>query len=247
MRKFWTLLKEKNPLSWLAGRIAHEVKAARGPVETRWQRFLAHFETLFVDSLFLNYILPGNLHRISEKMWRGRQPHYGQVRGLARRGIRTIINLRGKRDCASYYLEEEACRKHGIALVNFPMGSREAPKVEVLEKLEELFAGIEYPALIHCKAGSDRAGIMSALYLLVGEKQPVSVAKKQLSLRFGHIRQSKTGVLDAFLESYEAFNEKQPTPFMEWVRHHYDRAAVAASHKVFSWAEWLTTKALHRE
>ncbi len=239
--------KSKNPLTWCWARFVHEVKASRGCAKTPWELFLAHFETLFIDSLFFNYILPSNKHRVDDKMWRGGQPHYLQIEGLARDGIRSIINLRGERSCASYYLEEKACKKYGIKLFNFPVNSRQPPKLEILEQLEDLFAEVDYPALIHCKAGSDRAGIMSALYLLMARKQPVEVAMGQLSLRYGHIRQAKTGVLDAFLETYQAFAAKQPIAFMDWARKYYDRDAVIASHKIFNLIDWLTTSVLRRE
>jgi protein tyrosine/serine phosphatase len=216
-------------------------------MQTPRQVALAHFETLFIDGLFLNALLPTNKHRVSKNLWRSGQPHALQFDKLAQQGIRTIINLRGKRDCASYLLEAKACRRHGITLVDFPMDSRQPPRLEILEQIEGLFSGIAYPALLHCKAGSDRAGIMSALYLLIIEKQPVDVAKKQLSLRYGHIRQAKTGVLDRFLEAYQSFSAKRPMAFLDWARQHYDREAVIASHKVFNWAAWLTDRALRRE
>jgi protein tyrosine/serine phosphatase len=238
--------KKKNPVLYGMDYAMYVIKSARGPMESRWQRYLAHFESLFVDDGFLSVLFP-NRHRISEKMWRSSQPYYWQIGGLAEKGIKTIINLRGKRDCASYLLEEAACRRHGIKLVDFPVNSRQPPKLEILEQIEGLFASIEYPALMHCKAGSDRAGIMSALYLIVAEKVPVKKAKKQLSLRFGHVRQSKTGVLDKFLEEFERFSSDGKTDFMTWARTAYDRDAVIKSHKTFSWAEWLYNKALKRE
>ena len=40
------------------------------------------------------------------------------IRRLAREGIRTVVNLRGEA-CGSFWLEEQACARHGIALVNF--------------------------------------------------------------------------------------------------------------------------------
>ena len=48
--------------------------------------------------------------------------------GLAREGIRTVVNLRGERLCGSFWLEEQACARHGIALVNFSVRSRRRPR-----------------------------------------------------------------------------------------------------------------------
>ena len=47
----------------------------------------------------------------------------------------------------------------------------------------------------------------------------------QLSLRFGHIRQARTGVLDAFFHHYAREAEGRK-PFLDWVREDYDRAAL---------------------
>lgn len=239
--------KKTNPVLVGIARIVHAVKTFRGPMQTRWQYIVGHIESLFIDDLFLSYVFP-NRHRISEKMWRSSQPHYLQIGGLAKKGIRTIINLRGARDCATYYLEKEACEKHGIKLVDFPVNSRQPPKLEILEQLEELFTKIEYPALMHCKAGSDRVGVMSALYLLIAEKKTIEEAKKQLSWRFGHVRHAKAGVLLKFLEAFQEFSSANKTvDFMTWARKHYDRDAVIKSHKIFNWAEWLSSKILRHE
>lgn len=238
--------KRKDPIRRLFARLSHEFKVARGPMKTAPQHFLAHLETLFIDHTFFSLLNP-NRHQVSARLWRSSQVHPLHVGELKAKGIRTIINLRGARDCASYYLEREACEKHGITLVDFPVNSRQPPTREVLAGLQKLFEGVEYPALMHCKAGADRVGIISAIYLLIAEKKPVEEAMQQLSLRYGHVRHAKTGVLDRFLEEYLVFNKKQPTPFMEWAMNHYDRDAVIASHKITSWAEWLYNDVLRRE
>ena len=71
-------------------------------------------------------------------------------------GIKTIINLRGKRDCSSYYLEVKTCKELNIKLVNFPISSRAAPKTSDVVEASNLFKKIKYPALLHCKSGADR-------------------------------------------------------------------------------------------
>lgn len=226
--------------------MSHEFKMARGPMKTPWQRFLAILESLFIDHTFLSLLNP-NRHKVSEKLWRSSQPTPLQISLMKNDGIKSIINLRGARDCASFYLERDACKKAGIELINFPVNSRQPPKREVIEKLEELFRNAPYPTLMHCKAGADRVGLMSALYLIIHENKSAEEAQQQLSMRYGHVRQSKAGVLDKFIEEYRAFNAKQPTPFLEWALKHYDRDSVIASHKVAGWAEWLYNGVLKRE
>ena len=174
-----------------------------------------------------------NLHQISPEMWRANQPSPKQVLAHAReRGIRTIINLRGPSTRGFYLLEKEACDAAGIDLVDFQMFSREPPTVEKVFAARDLFERIRYPALMHCKSGADRAGIMAVLYKLLREKLPYEVAIEQLSSRYLHIRQGKTGVLDAFFETYAEFNAGRSRddwkPFLDLVAQDYDRDAVKA-------------------
>jgi hypothetical protein len=97
---------------------------------------------------------------------------------------------------------------------------------------EDLFAQIRYPALMHCKSGADRAGIMAVLYKLLRERVSFHEASVQLSGKYLHIRHGKTGVLDAFLDAYAAYNSGKPEkdwkPFLDWVREDYDRPAIKA-------------------
>jgi protein tyrosine/serine phosphatase len=101
------------------------------------------------------------------------------------------------------------------------------------------------PALIHCKSGADRAGLAAGLFVLI-EGGTVAEALKQLSLRFGHIKQSKTGILDAFFELYRRTGEGKK-PFLEWVREDYDETALRAAFKAGRVAEFINATVLGRE
>lgn len=157
------------------------------------------------------------------RLFRAGQPNPWQLRRYRDRGIRTIINLRGRRDDGTYALEQDACRRLGLDLVNFQVGSREPPRPDIIHNAADMFRRVQYPALLHCKAGADRAGLMSTLYLIFMEDWPVDRAQRAaLSLRYGHIRGSRAGVIDHFFESYSAYAEKRPTPFLTWVDEVYD-------------------------
>ncbi len=75
---------------------------------------------------------------------------------------------------------------------------------------------------MHCKSGADRAGLMSVLYRHLHEGVPIEAAKKELSFKYGHIRQAHTGILDYFFERYIADNAARPMPFFDWVDTVYD-------------------------
>lgn len=238
--------KRRHPLRRLFADWSGAVKRARGDLATPWRRFLGQVETLFIDHAIFR-LLYANRFPVSERLWRSSQPTAGQIARLAERGIRTIVNLRGKRDCASYLIEAEACRRHGVALVDFPVNSRELPSAAKLHACRDMLAAIEYPALIHCKVGSDRAGLMAALYLLITENRPVEEAQKQLSLRFGHVRQSKAGVLDRFFEEFKDHRARVGGDFFAWIDGPYDPAAIRAAHRSRGWADFLYDRILRRE
>lgn len=205
-------------------------------------------DMLFVDHGFLRAMYL-NFHAVDEagQMFRGAQPAPEHIERMAKRGIKTIINLRGARRCGSYELEEEACRKYGVTLVNFPVSSRDTPKVEWLTGARDMFGEIEYPAYMHCKSGADRAGLMSTLYLFVHEKKPLEEAMKQLSLRYGHIKQAKTGLIDWFFENYDARAKESPIDFYEWIDTEYDRQEMKDRFMARGWATVLVDFILRRE
>lgn len=187
-----------------------------------------------------------NLYQISHEAWRSNQPTPGRVTTAARNGIKTIINLRGPRDDGGWRLEHEACQQHGLTLVDFTIRSRAVPDAENIHEARELFETVEYPILMHCKSGADRAGIMAALYLLLRQSACLDEAAKQLSFKYLHVRQAKTGLLDAFLETYRPF-EAQGVSFMDWVDHHLDPAEITSKFQSKHWANRLIDSILRRE
>ncbi|HZT47336.1 MAG TPA: sulfur transferase domain-containing protein [Hyphomicrobiaceae bacterium] len=201
---------------------------------------------LFVDHGIFRVIYP-NRHRLGRRAWRSAQPTPHQIRALARRGLRTIVNLRGERVCGSYWLEQATCERKGIKLVNFSVKSRAAPTREEVRAAVELFDSIEYPALLHCKSGADRAGLMSVLFCYFKEGMPLEQAKRQLSLRYGHFRQAHTGILDYFFERYLEDNARRPMPFLEWVDKVYDPVELKRTFRSKGWANRLVDSVLRRE
>jgi protein tyrosine/serine phosphatase len=205
-----------------------------------------YLNMLFVDhGIFRFFYVNG--HRLSDKAWRSAQPAPHHIRRFAKAGVRTIVNLRGDRECGSYFLEQRACAEHGIKLVNFKVLSRETPSREEIHAAKRLFEELEYPILIHCKSGADRAGMVSALYCYLHEGKPIEEAQKQLSLRYGHFRQAHTGVLDYFFERFLADTAERPMSFFEWVDTVYDPQELKRTFRSKGWANRLVDSVLRRE
>lgn len=216
-----------------------------------WMRSAFGPAASYLDMLFVDHgvfrMIYVNRHRLGARAWRSAQPAPHHIRWMARQGIKTIVNLRGERHCGSYWLEQEACRRHGITLVNFQVRSRAAPTRTEIRAARELFERIEYPMLMHCKSGADRAGLMSVLYRFTKEGVPLEKARAELSLRYGHIRQADTGILDQFFDSYVEYNRRHPMPFFDWVDDVYDADELKRSFHAKGWANRLVNDVLRRE
>lgn len=217
----------------------------------QWMRRAFGPAVLYADMLFTDHgifrMIYLNKHRLGPKVWRSAQPAPHHIEKFVNNGIRTIINLRGNRVCGSYWLEQKACAAHGLKLIDFQIRSRAAPGKQELIDAKALFERIEYPMLMHCKSGADRAGLMSVLYSIFVLGQSIEQAKQQLSFKYGHIRQSETGILDYFFECYLEHNAKTPIDFLDWVETVYDPDELKTSFASRSMANLVVNKILRRE
>lgn len=207
---------------------------------------LCYAEMLLVDYGLVRTVF-NNRHRVSSDAWRSAQPAPHQIRWAATHGIKTVINLRGDQSFGTRWLEERACARNGLALVNLTLRSRAAPERAEFHAVRETLQRVAFPVLVHCKSGADRAGLMSTLILHVHHGVPIAEARKQLSLRYGHIRHADTGVLDAVFDKYVDDNAAAPIDFWTWIDTRYDPAEINASFKSKGWANRLVNGILRRE
>ncbi|MEM1344422.1 MAG: sulfur transferase domain-containing protein [Pseudomonadota bacterium] len=237
--------KDHDPNSPFQRRRRERLARWRAPLASRWDRLRAWISMIAVDHGIFR-LLYLNRHRVGERAWRAAQPAPHQLRAFARAGGRTVVSLRGGQAFGSLPLEVEACEIAGLNYHNFVLRSRSLPTREELLAASALFERLEYPVLFHCKSGADRAGFMAALYLVIAEGRPVAEARRQLALRFGHIRQGKTGVLDAFFDAYERETQGQ-VGLAEWIATTYDRERITAEFHATGWGVWLVDRVLGRE
>jgi uncharacterized protein (TIGR01244 family) len=226
--------------------VPEPLSAPRFDLTTPAGRREAETDLMWTDHGFLRAVYQ-NFHWIDADMARANQPSPKQVERYARMGIKTIINLRGESPTGYYALEKEACEANGIVMVNAPMGSREAPPKHRIHFAKQTFETIAYPALMHCKSGSDRAGIMAVLYLHFHRGMPIEQAIEQLSWKYLHVKAGKTGMLDFFFETYLQDNYARPMPFLQWVDEVYQPDEVRARFRASWWGTMLTEKLLKRE
>jgi len=221
-------------------------------LSTKAGRARAQSEMMWGDHGFLrlNY---RNLHQIGPEMWRAAQPNPDQIRHYRDAlGIRTIVNLRGVSPKGYYLLEKEACEALGIRLIDFQALSRDWLPRERYAEAQAMFASIDGPALMHCKSGSDRAGIMAAFYQLVHLNRPYAEARSQLGLKYKHLNAGKTGVLDAGFAVYERWCADKGLPtsresFLTWLETDFDPKAIKAGYRSDFFGNVLTELILRRE
>jgi protein tyrosine phosphatase (PTP) superfamily phosphohydrolase (DUF442 family) len=105
--------------------------------------------------------VPGvpNFHQVDEHIYRGAQPHSQGFVGLAKIGIKTVIDLRGERS------EESAVQSAGMRYVRLPWNGYAAPSdSQITAVLSLLNDGAAWPVFVHCRRGADRTGTAIACY-----------------------------------------------------------------------------------
>jgi protein tyrosine/serine phosphatase len=224
-----------------------ETKSPEFDLKTPGGRAKAYLDYLWKDHAYLRLGF-SNAHWISDELVRANQPWPHQLAAWKDRGIKTIVNLRGGFDASFHALEKDACLRLGMNMVDFTITSREVPSRDRVLGAKRLFETLEYPALMHCKSGADRAGIMSVFYMHFRQGKTIREALDQLHLRYLHVKQGKTGVLDYTFERYLEQGEPAGMSFLEWVESPmYDPAGMKADFRAQMWGSLVTERLLKRE
>ncbi len=144
--------------------------------------------TLLALAYLGGLMLTGNFHAVvPNEFYRSAQPDAADLDHAAALGVRTVINLRGAKPGAPWYEAEVAeARKLGITLVDFHMSARHPLSQERAAELLALMLAAEKPLLVHCRAGADRTGLATALYL-AGTGRGEEAAEFQMTPVYGHI------------------------------------------------------------
>ena len=145
----------------------------------------------------------GNFHPVTHgEAYRSAQLDRDELeRYIGEFGIRSVINLRGCNAGETWYQEEiQACRTMRVRHFDLELSAQKAPLPREVQLLVHIFDTAPRPVLIHCQGGADRSGLVAALWKIVVDDVPKSVARNQLSLRYGHLPVGPARVLDYFLD-----------------------------------------------
>jgi tyrosine-protein phosphatase SIW14 len=106
--------------------------------------------------------VPGvpNFHQVDEHIYRGAQPNGQGFAGLAKIGVRTVIDLRGEERSEGSDVEHD-----GMHYVRLPWSGFWPPDHAQIEAVLALLNdSTQWPVFIHCKHGVDRTGTAIACY-----------------------------------------------------------------------------------
>ena len=174
--------------------------------KTKWM-FIFLTAVLFLPASYFIYMEEqGNFHPITPgEAYRSAQLDRDELQHYIRKfNIKSIINLRGKRTGQSWYQEElDTCRQFGCRHYDLSIPADRSPSPRKIKELLRLFENAPRPVLFHCRAGADRTGLAAALWKVTVDGKPKVLARRQLSLRFGHFPIGPTAALDDFFKKWQ--------------------------------------------
>ncbi len=106
-----------------------------------------------------------NFYQLSEEVYRSKQPDDEAMAALEGMGMRSILNLR------EYHSDEDDAQDTHLKLYHVPVNAGDVDDAFVIKALRAI-ATAEKPILIHCWHGSDRTGVVAAMYRMVFQSWP---------------------------------------------------------------------------
>lgn len=99
-----------------------------------------------------------NLHQVDAKIWRSAQPTHSHFHLLEKQGIGEVLTLR------DWHPDDDLASRFKFHQITMRAGQI---KDEEIVKALRIIVSAEKPVLIHCYHGSDRTGVVVAMYRMV--------------------------------------------------------------------------------
>ena len=106
-----------------------------------------------------------NFYRLTDEVYRSQQPDEEEMAALEAMGMRSILNLRED------HSDEDEARGTRLKLYHVPVNAGEVDDRFVISALRVIVEA-QKPILIHCWHGSDRTGVVAAMYRMVFQGWP---------------------------------------------------------------------------
>lgn len=170
-----------------------------------------------------HWVVPGEAARAMQA-WAGRLGPF-----LRQRGMRAIINLRGRNEDLGWWKKETAiANEAGIAHLDAMLDSRKLPTREMLVRLIESFDIAPRPFMLKCSGGQDRTSFAAALYLIHRDGWSALPSARAQFARFPYLHFPKKHQrwLGAFLDF--AQQDARGTPLKDWIAQRYTPQSLKA-------------------
>jgi len=102
-----------------------------------------------------------NLNRVTPQLYRSAQPDAAGMQALEKLGVKTVINLR------DFNSDEKEARGTKLRLQRVKMNAWHIEDEDIVRALAMLRHKERGPFLVHCQHGSDRTGVVCAMYRIV--------------------------------------------------------------------------------
>ena len=142
-----------------------------------------------------------NLYKMNDSIYRSEQPESKEFQDLQKLGIKSILNLRDDRSDTSE-LKFTKLNYYQIKIVTANFSDS-----EIVAALK-IIKNSPKPLLVHCKHGSDRTGVVTAIYRIIFENWTKQKAIDELKnggfgfhTRYGNIPKYLNNVDTAYIKS----------------------------------------------
>lgn len=111
-----------------------------------------------------------NFYKVDEHLYRGAQPDADGMKALQRRGFKEVLNLR------EFHSDIDIAKGTGLNLVRVSMNAARIKDEDIVAALKAI-KNARGPILVHCWHGSDRTGVVTAMYRIVyqGWDKPAAI------------------------------------------------------------------------
>jgi protein tyrosine/serine phosphatase len=170
-----------------------------------------------------HWVVPGEAARMAQPWAGGIGPF------LEARGIKALVNLRGRNDDLNWWKKETAAlHARGITHFDAMLDSRKLPTREMLVRLTNAFREVPRPFVVKCSGGQDRTSLAMAIYILHRDGWPALEAARAQFLRFPYFHFPKRH--QRWLARFPDFvaQEANGVPISDWIAQDYTPESLKA-------------------
>ena len=151
----------------------------------------------------------GNVHEIEPGVFfrSGQLSEVALEQMIQRRNIMTILNLRGAHPEDRWFAAESSVAEgYGVKYISIPLSPDREPPMEEMNRIAGILQKANGPILVHCNSGTNRTGLVSAIYELAVQGRSAAEASGQLSILYGHFPWfgSQTSAMDRAFQTFAA-------------------------------------------